>query len=624
MSWFNILLTFLLFLHVTLGNEPKSVDEELQKFLHRVNDRLADLYNKEVLAAWQNEIKGPNDLVALLQSDIATQEIISYLKKISTKAAKFKRLNITDEKLKTQLAKIPVVGYEVLDNDDLDTMYAVTTNMSDIYRNVKLCSFTDPNNCNLTLVPDVQHILHSSKNIAEIEFYWLEWRKKTGTAAKDDFIQFVELYRKTAKLNGFAKPSDYWFRDLEENSVEAFDLLDNIMTQLRPLFEQFHAYIRSELRQIYGSELIEHNKPYPQNLAEIFIGNSYRRTEPEWYVNLPYNDVGLPNITEGLFKRALNNSQRMFWNVAEYYRSIGLPQLEEKFWTDNTMPRADTDDVTCWHKAWKYYGNQHVNLSYCPITNEERFMNMFEAISDVYYYQAYQDQPTLFEDEPFPNFSDALGKVFSMAASSPKYLEKLKIIENKFTTKDARINRLYVMGLRTIFLLPVFYVLDRYRVDVIDEKIDVSNNCAYWELTEKYTGAEPPIVRTNNDFDAPAKLLMEVDDQYTSHLMSTVLQFQLYKRFCELTGQYKQDDPNLPLDLCDLSNQTIIGPLLLDAISLGSSKSYKDIIYMLTNDNELKLDGLLEYFQPLYDWLVEQNKLRNEEIGWTNSDRCVS
>lgn len=31
------------------------------------------------------------------------------------------------------------------------------------------------------------------------------------------------------------------------------------------------------------------------------------------------------------------------------------------------------------------------------------------------------------------------------------------------------------------------------------------------------------------------------------------------------------------------------------------------------------MDGLLAYFQPLYDWLVEQNRLDDVEIGWEPS-----
>lgn len=101
------------------------------------------------------------------------------------------------------------------------------------------------------------------------------------------------------------------------------------MQRLQPLFQELHAHVRGQLRKLYGEELIPRGKPYPQNLAEIFIGNAFRRADPEWYIEFPYPDVGMPNITAGLLRRGLNNAQRVFWNVAEYFRSMGMPQIEE-------------------------------------------------------------------------------------------------------------------------------------------------------------------------------------------------------------------------------------------------------------------------------------------------------
>lgn len=54
-------------------------------------------------------------------------------------------------------------------------------------------------------------------------------------------------------------------------------------------------------------------------------------------------------------------------------------------------------------------------------------------------------------------------------------------------------------------------------------------------------------------------------------------------------------------------------------MSLGSSKTYKDILHIMTKESSIKIDGLLAYFQPLYDWLVEQNRLDDVEIGWEPS-----
>ena len=198
---FLIFAILILNYHSTIADIVKN-EQEVANFLDAVNHHLAILYNREVLANWQNEIKGPNDLIALLQSEIATQQIMRFIHTINTKVMKFKHIALENKDLERQLSLIPEVGYEVLPVEDLELLYAVTTNMSDIYKNVMLCSYRDRESCDLRLIPEVQHILHSTNDVKEIEYYWLEWRRKTGVAARHDFKMFVELYRKTAKMNG--------------------------------------------------------------------------------------------------------------------------------------------------------------------------------------------------------------------------------------------------------------------------------------------------------------------------------------------------------------------------------------------------------------------------------------
>lgn len=141
---------------------------------------------------------------------------------------------------------------------------------------------------------------------------------------------------------------------------------------------------------------------------------------------------------------------------------------------------------------------------------------MFEAQCDLHYFRAAAVQPTLLREEPFTNFGGALGKCFSLAASSPRFLRKLGLMQGtQWLGLPSRLNRLYLQGLRIIFILPVFYVLDRFRVEVLSGHIKADDNEAFWRLTEMYTGAAAPYRRNNEHFDVSAKLLLEVDDQYT-------------------------------------------------------------------------------------------------------------
>lgn len=41
---------------------------------------------------------------------------------------------------------------------------------------------------------------------------------------------------------------------------------------------------------------------------------------------------------------------------------------------------------------------------------------------------------------------------------------------------------------------------------------------------------------------------------------------------------------------------------------MGSSKNWRDVLYLITGENKLDASALLEYFDPLYEELVEENE----------------
>ena len=43
-------------------------------------------------------------------------------------------------------------------------------------------------------------------------------------------------------------------------------------------------------------------------------------------------------------------------------------------------------------------------------------------------------------------------------------------------------------------------------------------------------------------------------------------------------------------------------------LALGASMHWSEALEMLTRDSEIKADSLLKYFEPLADWLKDENK----------------
>jgi len=53
-------------------------------------------------------------------------------------------------------------------------------------------------------------------------------------------------------------------------------------------------------------------------------------------------------------------------------------------------------------------------------------------------------------------------------------------------------------------------------------------------------------------------------------------------------------------------------------MSLGSTKPWKEVVgKILPNNTGLSSLALLEYYQPVLDWLNKYNKDANSKIGWT-------
>lgn len=87
--------------------------------------------------------------------------------------------------------------------------------------------------------------------------------------------------------------------------------------------------------------------------------------------------------------------------------------------------------------------------------------------------------------------------------------------------------------------------------------------------------------------------------------------------------QHTCDVPSIShLNLQDISRQSslLLDPLpnccCSDVLALGNSKPWQETLAMLTKGKTKELDArpLLEYFQPLYDWLLKQNK--DVPVGW--------
>ncbi|KAL1452883.1 hypothetical protein WDU94_007069 [Cyamophila willieti] len=52
-------------------------------------------------------------------------------------------------------------------------------------------------------------------------------------------------------------------------------------------------------------------------------------------------------------------------------------------------------------------------------------------------------------------------------------------------------------------------------------------------------------------------------------------------------------------------------------LSLGASKPWPEALEVITGQKNLDASAILQYFEPLYKWLKEENKKSGTFVGWT-------
>ncbi|XP_065334357.1 angiotensin-converting enzyme-like [Cloeon dipterum] len=396
--------------------------------------------------------------------------------------------------------------------------------------------------------------------------------------------------------------------------------------QLKPLYQQLHAYVRRHLRLKYGDEVVKAKGPIPAHL----LGNMWAQT---WGniadIMLPYpNATSTGNVTASLIKKGYTPLD-MFKLSEEFYLSLNLTAMPEMFWEKSIIEKpADGRDLVCHASAWDFSDGENFRIKMCTRVNEEDLYTVHHEMGHVQYFLQYKHLPKNYHGGANEAFHEAVGDVLALSVSTPKHMRAIGLIDelekgDEQAEMEANINHLFYMALEKIAFLPFAYELDLWRWNVFNETTTIDNyNCDWWKLVHEFQGLEPPTNRTSTEFDIASKYHIVADVPYIRYFVSFVIQFQFHKGLCQAAGQLEN---NATLNECDIYNSTNAGNLLGSMLQLGSSKPWQDAMEIVTGQREMDASAIREYFAPLEKWLQEENERTGEFIGWEEpSNTCFS
>ncbi len=441
-----------------------------------------------------------------------------------------------------------------------------------------------------------------SRDPAQLLEVWKGWHT-VSPPMREDYRRFVELANQGARELGFADTGAMW-RAGYDMPPDAFAAeLDRLWSQVRPLYEALHCYVRAGLREHYGPEVVPADGPIPAHL----LGNMWAQSWDNVYplVAPPDADPGY-DLTEKL-RGAGYDAIKMVRSGEAFFSSLGFAPLPETFWERSLFTKPADREVVCHASAWDLDQVEDLRIKMCIQITAEDFRVIHHELGHNYYQRAYNELPFLYRNSANDGFHEAIGDVVALSVT-PAYLVRIGLLEAEpDPSKD--LGLLMQNALDKVAFLPFGLLIDQWRWQVFSGQIPPERyNQGWWELREKYQGVAAPVARTEADFDPGAKYHIPGNTPYTRYFLAHVLQFQLHRDLCRIAG-YEG-----PLNRCTIYGSEAAGAKLAELLEMGRARPWPEALAAISGSGEMDATAILDYFAPLKSWLDEQNAGR--QCGW--------
>ena len=579
----------------------KPTVNEAQVFVNDAETQLFDLEIKAQRAAWVEENFITVDTEQMAAD--ANQELTAKGVLLSRGVHRFESISLPPELArKILLLEISTLLPSPADPALQKELAGIETSLEGDYGKGTWCPDGPQGKC--LDVTAVGHLMATSRDPEQLKKAWAGWQA-VGSPMRDRYARMVDVTNEGARELGFKDAGQIWKLQYDMSADEFETEVDRLWQQLQPFYTSLHAYVRAQLVEKYGKDVVPPNGPIPAHL----LGNIWSQ---EWN-NIsdlmdPPKSPQSYNLTKILQDRK-TDARGMVKYGENFFISLGFAPLPQTFWERSLFTKPADRDVVCHASAWDLDAKDDVRIKVCLRIDEEDFRTVHHELGHNFYQRAYEDQPPLFQNSANDGFHEAVGDSIALSIT-PEYLKQIGLIDS-VPRPSGGTKYLLDTALEKVAFLPFGLLVDKWRWDVFSGKIKAENyNKAWWELRTKYQGIAPPVARSEGDFDPGAKAHIPGNTPYSRYFLARILQFQFYRAMCREAGFTG------PLYRCSFYGNKAAGAKLNKMLSMGSSKPWPDELEVLTGERKFDAGALIEYFAPLKTWLDEQNRKNNNPVGW--------
>lgn len=442
---------------------------------------------------------------------------------------------------------------------------------------------------------DLDRILQTSGDLDERLRAWTA-SKEVGSVLRDGLVELRGLRNGVAREMGYPDFFGFQVDNYGLTTAEMMEMLDRLIEEVRPLYEQLQCWARHELAERYGVSEV------PRLIPAHWLGNRWGQS---W-----------PGLVEGIDMDALVADREPEWIVRQaerFYVSMGFPELPASFWERSDLypvPEGDARRKNSHASAWHVDLNDDVRSLMSVEPNWRWFTTTHHELGHIYYYVSYTrpEVPVLLRGGANRSYHEGMGDLIALASSQEPYLREIGLLpEGQEIDEMQWLLDSALTG--PITFLPwsagvmSHFERDLYAGDLPPEEI----NRRWWEHVARYQGIAPPSERPAEGCDACTKTHINDDPgQYYDYALANVLLYQLHDHICRTI---LEQDPRS----CNYYGHREVGDFLRAIMSPGASRDWREVLIEHTG-RDLTAEPMLEYYRPLLAYLEEQN--RGRECGF--------
>jgi peptidyl-dipeptidase A len=573
---------------------------DVQVFLDDYNSTYSKLYYASAQAAWKTntEIR-EGDTVNAYHSRVADEALAAFTGSVEN-IENAKRYLDDKEKLgPLQARQLEAILFNAGSDPQTVAPLVKEKIKASIAQTEKLFGFAFKLEGKPISTNEIDEILREENDLGKRLSAW-EASKEVGKELKEGLVNLRRLRNTTVQALDYADFFSYQVSDYGMTTAEMMEMMRRLNQELRPLYRELHTYARYQLAKKYGV------KEVPDFLPAHWLPNRWAQ---DWSALLE---------VEGLDIDQVLSEKDAKWIVQEgesFYKSLGFPSLPRTFWDKSSLYPYPADSAVKKNNhasAWHLDLDQDVRSLMSVEPNAEWFETSNHELGHIYYFMTYTnpDVPPVLRNGANRAFHEAMGSMMGMAAMQKPYLIGRGLVDENSKTDSIRL--LLKEALQHVIFIPFSAgVMSEFEKALYADDLPAGEfNSKWWALVKQYQGVVPPAERGEQYCDAATKTHINDDaGQYYDYALSTVLMFQLHQHIAEKILKQSPTATNY------FGNKEI-GDFLKKIMYPGASRDWREVLKDATGE-DMNAKAMLRYFDPLMNWLKEQNKGRKYTLEET-------